>query len=53
MKTEKREVVKRTIASILDGPSVYMGGPSTASLRRAENVVRYLEDEDLVEWEKI
>lgn len=36
------ETTKRVIASILDGSSVYMGGPSKQSLKRAGRIVDYL-----------
>ena len=39
-----KELVTRHIANILDHPSVYMGGPSANSLRKAERIVKYLED---------
>ena len=39
----KREVLQRTLASILDHPSVYMGGPSHGSMRRAARIVDELE----------
>ena len=38
--TEK--VVLPTIASILDHPSVYMGGPSKQSLKKARKILDYL-----------
>lgn len=37
------------IALILDHPSLYMGGPSQQSLRRAEKIVRWLEHAGLIE----
>lgn len=47
-----RDEVKKTIASILDHPSIYMGGPSAGNLRRAERIVQYLEDEKLLKGVK-
>jgi hypothetical protein len=35
-------LVQRGIASILDSPSVYMGGPSPMSLRKAKMIVDML-----------
>lgn len=43
MMPEEREYVRREIASVLDHPSVYMGGPSQNSLRRASRVIDCLE----------
>lgn len=43
MLPEEREYVRRVIASILDYPSVYMGGPSQNNLRRAGSVIEALE----------
>lgn len=34
-----RVVMLRTIAAILDHPSVYMGGPSQLNMRRAEQIL--------------
>lgn len=39
----EREILQREIASILDYPSVYMGGPSYTSLQKAERIVKFLE----------
>lgn len=36
--------VEATIASILDWPSVYMGGPSPGSRRRAKHLIESLRD---------
>lgn len=36
------ETVKVRIASILDNPSIYMGGPSKSSLRKADRITDYL-----------
>lgn len=36
------EIIGRVIASILDYPSVYMGGPSKGSLRKAKKITEYL-----------
>lgn len=37
------------IASILDNPSVYMGGPSQGSLRKADRILEYLEDQGFLD----
>jgi len=36
--------IVRGIASMLDHPSCYMGGPSRLSLRKAERIVDYLRE---------
>lgn len=38
-------VLRQTIASLLDYPSVYMGGPSWSSVQKAIRVVRTLSEE--------
>ncbi len=43
MLPEEREYVRRIIASMLDHPSVYMGGPSQGNLRRAGQIMDELE----------
>lgn len=43
MLEEEREYVRRTIASMLDYPSVYIGGPSQNNLRRAGRIMDELE----------
>lgn len=43
MDADERLLVQRQIASILDYPSVYMGGPSRGSMGKAERVIEYLE----------
>ena len=43
MLAEEREYVKRTIALMLDHPSVFMGGPSQGNLRRAGAIMDELE----------
>lgn len=43
MMPEEREYVRRTIASCIDYPSVYMGGPSQNSLRVAGRIMDALE----------
>jgi hypothetical protein len=50
MITDKREIAKLNIASILDHPSVFMGGPSQQNRKRAERVLEYLEQEGLVSF---
>lgn len=39
------DVAQRVIASILDHPSVYMGGPSQGSMRKAKRIIEYLVDQ--------
>ena len=49
MEPEKiRDPVVVSIAHILDHPSVYMGGPSQQSLRKAQRIVAYLEESGLM-----
>ena len=48
----KRELIQRRIASILDGTSVYMGGPSQGSMRRALKIIELLEEDDLIDYTK-
>lgn len=36
--------MRQTIASLIDHPSVYMGGPSTGSIRKAIQIINALED---------
>ena len=43
MDGEERLQVQRRIASILDYPSVYMGGPSLNAMRKADRIIMYLE----------
>ena len=38
----EREKLQREIASILDHPSVFMGGPSQHNLRKAERVLEHM-----------
>jgi len=42
------EIVQRVFASMLDHPSVYMGGPSKGNLRRVEPLVKWLQDEGII-----
>lgn len=42
MTEDEKLLVTRIIAADLDYPSVYMGGPSHNSLRKAERIVKYL-----------
>jgi hypothetical protein len=37
------EILRREIASMLDHPSVFMGGPSQQNMRLAERIIRHLE----------
>lgn len=43
-----REILQREVASILDYPSVYMGGPSQQSLSTADRIIKHLEKRDLL-----
>lgn len=43
MDGDERRIVQRRIASILDHPSVYMGGPSPNSMRKADMIIASLE----------
>ena len=38
----ERELVQRVIAACIDHPSVYMGGPSRDSMRKADKIIAYL-----------
>jgi hypothetical protein len=40
---EERDLIVRQIAGMLDHPNVYMGGPSSSSLRTATGIVGMLE----------
>ena len=40
----ERERIVGLMAAMMDHPSVFMGGPSQQSLRRAERTLRMLED---------
>jgi len=51
--TMTAEVVQRNIASMLDHPSVYMGGPSQGSLRRAGRIVEYLVSLGAIEYQQL
>lgn len=46
MDDTERALVQRTIASIIDHPSVYMGGPSPNAMRKAERIIASLERGD-------
>lgn len=50
MITDKRELAIMDIASILDHPSVYMGGPSHGNRRNADRILKYLEKEGVVNF---
>ena len=43
MNEAERLLIQRLIAAIIDHPSVYMGGPSRNSMRKAENIIESLE----------
>jgi hypothetical protein len=42
------EFIKCIMASILDYPSVYMGGPSENNKRRAQKIIDFLKEENLL-----
>lgn len=42
-------VLRPRIAIILDAPSVYMGGPSHSSLRKADVIIKMLKDEGVLQ----
>jgi len=42
------ELLKLKIASILDFPSAYMGGPSEGNKRRAQKIIDFLKEENLL-----
>lgn len=39
------EITQQVIAAILDSPSVYMGGPSNQSLRKARTVIEWMQSQ--------
>ena len=43
MDENERLLVQRMIATAIDHPSVYMNGASRDSMRKADNIIRYLE----------
>lgn len=43
MGPEEREYIRREIASIIDYPSVFMGGPSRSSLQKAGRIIDALD----------
>ena len=42
------EIIQRIMASIMDYPSVYMGGPSQNNMRKADKIIKFLEKEGLL-----
>jgi DnaJ-class molecular chaperone len=42
------EIVRLHIGGMLDSPSLYMGGPSQQSLRKADKIVEYLREQGMV-----
>lgn len=44
MSETERRLVQREIASQIDYPSVYMGGPSPSSMKKAERIMQTLEE---------
>lgn len=45
MDDARKYILRQRIASILDHPSVYMGGPSRGSLQKAIKIIEALADE--------
>jgi DnaJ-class molecular chaperone len=41
-------IIQRIMASIMDYPSVYMGGPSPGNMKRAEKIIEFLKKEGLL-----
>ena len=48
MGTMTPKILQSRIASILYHPSLYMGGPSQQSLRRAKKIIEYLQDQNIL-----
>lgn len=42
------EIICLMIASVIDHPSVYMGGPSRNSMRKAEQIIKNLKEDGLL-----
>ena len=42
------EIIQRTMASIMDYPSLYMGGPSHHSKMKADKIIKFLKEEGLL-----
>lgn len=42
------EIIQRTMASIMDFPSLYMGGPSHNNMKKADKIIKFLEEEGLL-----
>jgi RecJ-like exonuclease len=42
------EIIQCTIASIMDYPSVYMGGPSYTNMKKAQKIINFLREEGLL-----
>lgn len=40
---KERLLVQRSIAALIDSPSVFMGGPSKNSMNKADRIIRELE----------
>ena len=43
MDETERLLIQRQIASVIDSPSVYMGGPSRNAMKKAESIIKMLE----------
>jgi RecJ-like exonuclease len=41
-------IIQRTMASIMDYPSVYMGGPSRGNMQKAQKIIDFLKEEGLL-----
>ena len=42
------EIIQRTMASIMDYPSLYMGGPSHNNMMKADKIIKFLKEEGLL-----
>ena len=42
------ELIQRTMASIMDHPSVYMDGPSRGNMQRSQKIIDFLKKEGLL-----
>lgn len=49
MDDAEKYLLRQRIAAILDHPSVYMGGPSQQSIRKAIKIIEALDDEPMPE----
>jgi hypothetical protein len=42
------EIIQRTMASIMDYPSLYMGGPSPGNMKKSQKIIEFLKKEGLL-----